>query len=249
MSVLKIKDQNGNWIQIPTIKGENGQDYVLTENDKQEIAGLVDVPVDDVQINGVSAVTNGVANIPIASTNDFGVIKPGSRTEVNSSGQLIVRAASDNGIKQGTTYNSVITPQWAHATAFFGLAKAAGDITQSTSNNAIGQYTDEAKTAIKQMLDVKDDYDSLVVEVSGTDPVITGKASYRYNCGELYTLSITPPESGTMDIIFTSGATPTVLTLPNTVKMPTWWAGIETNTTYEMCITDGVYCGVMSWEV
>ena len=97
------------------------------------------------------------------------------------------------------------------------------------------------------MLGVKDDYDSLVVEVSGTDPVITGKASYRYNCGELYTLSITPPESGTMDIIFTSGATPTVLTLPSTVKMPTWWAGIETNTTYEMCITDGVYCGVMSW--
>ena len=48
-------------------------------------------------------------------------------------------------------------------------------------------------------------------------------------------------------IIFTSGATPTVLTLPSTVKMPTWWAGIETNTTYEMCITDGVYCGVMSW--
>lgn len=97
------------------------------------------------------------------------------------------------------------------------------------------------------MLDIKDDYDSLVVEVSGTDPVITGKPSYRYNCGELYTLSVTPPAKGTIDIIFTSGTTPTILTLPNTVKMPDWWVGIETNTTYEMCITDGTYCGVMSW--
>ena len=223
-----------------------------TDGAKSAIQTMLGVPsvddvVTDVQINGTSVTTDGVAEIPIASVNDFGVIKPGLRTEVNSSGQLIVRASSDNGIKQGTTYNSVITPQWAHATAFFGLAKAAGDITQSTSNNAIGTYTDEAKTAIKQMLDVKDDYDSLVVEVSGTDPVITGKPSYRYNCGELYTLTVTPPASGTMDIIFTSGTTPTVLSLSNTVKMPDWWAGIETNTTYEMCITDGTYCGVMSW--
>ncbi len=346
-------------------KDSNNGTKLVKESDLDDYAKTDDI-ITDVQVNGTSVTTDGVAEIPVASTNDFGVIKPGLRTEVNSSGQLVVRAASDNGIKQGTTYNSVITPQWAHATAFFGLAKAAGDITQSASNNAIGTYTDDAKTAIqtmlgvpseddvvddvqvngtsivtngtanipiangqntlgltqynstygvtvnasgrvqifpaisseikggtndrrpitpsiqnesvfyglakaagditqssssnavgtytdsaktaiKQMFGVKDDYDSFVEEVSGTDPVITGKPSYRYNCGELYTLSITPPASGTMDIIFTSGTTPTVLTLPNTVKMPDWWAGIETNTTYEMCITDGTYCGVMSW--
>ena len=32
-------------------KGDPGDDYTLTEQDKQEIAGLVDTPVDDVQIN------------------------------------------------------------------------------------------------------------------------------------------------------------------------------------------------------
>ena len=71
----------------------------------------------------------------------------------------------------------------------------------------------------------------------------------RYNCGEVASLTITPPSSGTIDFIFTSGTTPTVLDLPSTVKMPSWWIGVEANTTYEMCITDGVYCGVMSWDV
>lgn len=96
-NLLNIKDQNGNWIPIPvvtngiksitqnedytltitlndgttytttSIKGEDGRDYILTENDKQDIAGLVDTPVDDVQINGTSIVSDGVAEIPIAS--------------------------------------------------------------------------------------------------------------------------------------------------------------------------------------
>ena len=367
MSVLKIKDQNGNWIQIPTIKGEDGQDYVLTESDKQEIAGLVDVPVEDVQVRGTSIVTNGIANVPIANgqqvlgltqynstygitvnadgrvqtfpaisseikggtndrrpitpsvqhesafyglakasgdttqsasdntigtytdgaksaiqtmlgvpsaddvvtdvqvngttvtangvanipyatNNNYGVVRTNSSYGVYAtSGTLAINNASENDIKLGTNDAKPLTSHREHMAVFYGLAKAAGDTTQSSSSNTVGTYTDEAKTAIKQMLDVKDDYDSLVVEVSGTDPVITGKPSYRYNCGELYTLTVTPPASGTMDIIFTSGTTPTVLSLPNTIKMPDWWAGIETNTTYEMCITDGTYCGVMSW--
>ena len=210
--------------------------------------------VEDVLIDGNSIVTDGVAEIPFANNSGgFGIVGISSEYGITINNQvsghyLYLNPASSAQIKSGTMAYKAIVPFRQHESVFYGLAKAAGDTTQSTSSNAVGTYTSEAQTAIKQMLGVKDDYDSLVVEVSGTDPVITGKASYRYNCGELYTLSITPPESGTMDIIFTSGATPTVLTLPSTVKMPTWWAGIETNTIYEMCITDGVYCGVMSWE-
>lgn len=213
---------------------------------------IPDVPVEDVQINGTSILTDGVANLPVGNVNNFGVLKLSSVSGMELyDNKLRIQSADIGIIKNPTAFAGAgykpIVPRCQHESTFYGLAKAAGDTTQSSSSNAVGEYTSEAKTAIKQMLGVKDDYDSLVVEVSGTDPVITGKASYRYNCGELYTLSITPPESGTMDIIFTSGATPTVLTLPETVKMPDWWAGIETNTTYEMCITDGTYCGVMSW--
>lgn len=205
--------------------------------------------IEDVVINGNSVVTDGIASIPVATANDLGVIKIGSDYGIgkNSDNRACIQKATDTQIKNSSGTYRPITPDNQHNAVFYGLAKAAGDTTQSSSSNTVGTYTDEAKTAIKQMLDVKDDYDSLVVEVSGTDPVITGKPSYRYNCGELYTLTVTPPASGTMDIIFTSGTTPTVLSLPNTVKMPDWWAGIETNTTYEMCITDGTYCGVMSW--
>ena len=67
-------------------------------------------------------------------------------------------------------------------------------------------------------------------------------------CGELYTLNFTPCVSGVCEVIFTSGATPTVLTLPDTVRMPTWWTGVEPNTTYEISIVDGVYGAVMSWS-
>lgn len=40
-SILKVKDKDGNVIDIPAIKGEPGKDYVLTDADKQEIADLV----------------------------------------------------------------------------------------------------------------------------------------------------------------------------------------------------------------
>ena len=40
---LKIRDENGNIVSIPAIKGDKGDSYVLTEEDKQEIAGMVDV--------------------------------------------------------------------------------------------------------------------------------------------------------------------------------------------------------------
>ena len=64
-------------------------------------------------------------------------------------------------------------------------------------------------------------------------------------------LSFTPCVSGICDVRFTSGSTVTVLTLPNTVKMPDWFdaTSLETNTIYEINILDGVYGAVMTWAV
>lgn len=87
------------------------------------------------------------------------------------------------------------------------------------------------------------------VSVSGTTPTITGKAGIRYVCGEVATLSITPPASGDMEVIFESGSTATILTVPNTVKFPAWFdaTDLEANCTYDIIITDGVYGVVTSW--
>lgn len=200
----------------------------------------------DVQINGTSIVENGVANVPIASTSVTGAVKVGNGLAAyNNAVHLSTVSSAD--VKQGTNYWKALIPVFQHESTFYGLAKAAGDTTQSASSNAVGTYTPEAKSAIKQMLSIADNYDSFIVNVEGTDPTITGQPSYRYNCGEVLSLTVTPPETGTIDIRFTSGSSPTVLTLPSTVKMPEWWVEVEANTIYEMCITDGVYCGVMSW--
>lgn len=86
-----------------------------------------------------------------------------------------------------------------------------------------------------------------VVTVSGTTPTITALSGVRYVCGEVSTLDITPCVSGICDIVFTSGSTATVLTLPSTVKFPDGAFTPEANTTYEINILDGIYGAVMAW--
>lgn len=89
----------------------------------------------------------------------------------------------------------------------------------------------------------------IVETVSGTTPVITGAGNTRYVCGEVSTISITPASSGITDVIFYSGTTATVLTLPSTVKMPPWFdaTDLDTETWYEINILDGIYGVVGLW--
>ena len=87
-----------------------------------------------------------------------------------------------------------------------------------------------------------------VVTVTGTEPVITAEANTRYVCGEVQSISITPPARGICDVTFTSGSTAAVLTVPSTVTFPSWFDAttLETNTIYEINISDGL-AAVMSW--
>ena len=85
--------------------------------------------------------------------------------------------------------------------------------------------------------------------ITNTNPVIIGEDNHRYVCGTVDTLTLTPPSSGIVDVIFTSGTTPTVLSVPNTVKWPGWFdpTSLDASTTYEINIMDGVYGAVMAW--
>ena len=345
-----LPETEGTGIQVPTMDDMNN---ALAEK------------VGDVQVNGTSVVSNGVANIPPAGTNRLGVIRTTQTAQAHGltiadSGSIYTEKASDANIKAGTNNNAVIVPSNQHYSVFYGLAKAAGDSTQAASDNAIGIYTTEAKAAIRTMIgagtsnisDVAIGYGTnsyktilhdniiristafstnasgelivsnpanntiktagggwsitpqtqhiavfyglakaagdttmssssnavgtytadakaaihtmlgidpasiaaqvdipLVETVSGTTPSITGQPNVRYVCGEVSTLSITPPASGSVDVIFESGSTATTLTVPNTVKWPAWFddTSLEANTTYEILITDGVYGSVMTW--
>ena len=208
--------------------------------------------VTDVQVNGTSILDNGVANIPIAGDANPGVVKVSSTYGLDIGANqhlnyIRIVPAPENRIKNSDGYYSPVTTYIQHKSVFYGLAKAAGDTTQSASDNAVGTYTSEAKAAIKSMLGIDAGMQEIII--SGQDPVITGIANARYNCGEVYTISITPPDSGIVDVVFTSGSTAALLTLPVTVKMPVWFdaTALETNTIYEITITDGVYGMVMSW--
>ena len=78
------------------------------------------------------------------------------------------------------------------------------------------------------------------IEVTGTTPTVVALAGRRYIAGELTSLDFTPCSDGMCDIIFTSGATATVLTLPQTgVTMPDGFQ-VEANKTYELNFLDGM---------
>lgn len=192
-----------------------------------------------------------VKNTDYASTTDAGVIKVDEDygLRIVEDGTLKIYAASDSVIKTGTNSYRPIASNHIQEAAFYGLAKAAGDTTQSLSSNAVGTYTPEAKVAIKNMLGVTDS--ALDIVVTGTDPVITARANARYVCGEVSTITFTPSSTGICEVLFTSGSTVAILTLPSTVKMPVWFDAttLEADTIYDISITDGVYGTVMTWDV
>lgn len=86
--------------------------------------------------------------------------------------------------------------------------------------------------------------------VTGSTPVISAASNTLYICGECSTLSFTPAASGISGVIFESGSTPTVLTVPNTVIWPGWFdpTSLETDTIYELSVVDGIYGVVCAWQ-
>lgn len=78
------------------------------------------------------------------------------------------------------------------------------------------------------------------VAVSGTTPTIAAADNHIYKCGEVSSLTITGGTTGEYIVVFTSGATPTVLNLPQALDdmMPDGFS-VEANTKYEINVLDG----------
>lgn len=113
-------------------------------------------------------------------------------------------------------------------------------------------WSDAGNVSVESPADTKTYIDELsikTVEVSGQSPTITAEKNTRYICGEVTSLTFTPCETGICDVRFTAASISTVLTLPETVKLPDWFDPtlLEANTTYEINIVDGIYGVVMSW--
>ena len=152
----ELSDTSENPVQNKTITGAVNQ----INEDITDLQDALDGKVDDVQVNGVSVVRQGVANIPVASATDFGTVKvpvytPGKRGGIFTlNGVVVVVAADNNEIKSGSDLAKPLCVYNTDAVTFYGLAKASGDDTQRTSSNPVGTYTDSAKVAIQKMLGI-----------------------------------------------------------------------------------------------
>ena len=129
--------------------GDNdAYDEYIWVTDRYERLGTLDVDL-----------SNYVTFDDYASASKAGVVKIGTAQDgiiIGDDGIIKIPVVNLTYYRNGNYSRVPVTIQMQHMSAFYGLAKAAGDTTQSQSSNAVGTYTDEAKTAIKNMIGITD---------------------------------------------------------------------------------------------
>jgi hypothetical protein len=151
--------------------------------------------------------------------------------------------------REGTATSEVLTTNANgtnyHARAF--ISEGYTDllwvtiVSGTVCNNAVYEYTITDTTQPTS--------EGLYIADSSATPTINAVPNGRYVCtaSAVTELSFTPSASGICSIRFKSGTTHTVLNIPNTVKMPDWWTGCESNYTYEIKVKDGTVADVSAW--
>ena len=114
----------------------------------------------------------------------------------------------------------------------------------SYANNA-KFYSDLAEETVSKWINEENDR-VVIMPVEGMNPKINATANTVYLCGELLSLEFNPCADGICDIVFSSGTTPTLLTLPDSVRMPNGFTVLG-NRTYEINIMNGIYGVATSW--
>lgn len=274
MSVLRIKDQSGGWRSITSLKGDRGEqgnsDSQLLAKQLSELMVFdkMQLIVDNYEI-GTWSYSSKAANSTRIRSKMLYPVKAGYKVlYTNPSLKLflgILQTKTSSAYIQYLNWRSVDSSEREFTITkdgYLNVILETNDETSASLNNfdtevtivstgfsperGVDYWTAADKAEIIQ--DVVDEVGIQTVTVSGTTPTITGVENTRYICGEVSTISITPPSQGIIDVIFTSGSTVAVLTLPQTVMMPDNFA-IEANKIYEINILDGIYGAVTSWEV
>lgn len=126
-----------------------------------------------------------------------------------------------------------------------------GDVTTTAVLNALNGMSRLQKSGLRALLDVPSWGDiprTIDVYPEGSDVEISPQVQRLYKCGTLTSLTISnPTASGAYSIVFTSGATPTVTTIPATILGLEDFAA-EANTLYEINVLDN-RAVVGSWAV
>lgn len=131
-----------------------------------------------------------------------------------------------------------------------GMVDVSGKMDEPATEGTSGQVLTTDGQGGRSWTDIE----KAPVTVSGTTPTINALPGVRYICGEVSTLDITLPASGIVDVVFTSGSTPTVLTVTPPTGMVMKWANgfdpsaLEANTVYEINIMDGCLGVAGTWS-
>lgn len=120
--------------------------------------------------------------------------------------------------------------------------REAGSVKPYLVQSFINDY---GETASVRVVAPKSDAER-VVEVSETEITLSPEANAVYVCGEVSALTLSDlPSSGSFVVVFTSGAEPTVLTVPQTLFMPEDFL-VDADTRYEINVRDG-YALAAGW--
>lgn len=132
-------------------KGDPGDDYVLTEADKDEIADLAadKIDLDEYVKSSDTSVVTPSGDISFGGGLALSMGGGGTRDTLTTANAI------SPDIKAGRNWFNPIVPGNQHEAVFYGLAKAAGDSTQAAAARSVGNYTDDAKAAIQNMLDIQ----------------------------------------------------------------------------------------------
>ena len=227
---------------VDSVNGKTGA-VVLNADDIGALPNTTKIPTKTSDIENDSGY---VKDTDYATEDKAGVvkIKDVQGIGMTSTKYLTIKSASSSSIKAGSNINQPIIPEKQHESVFYGLAKASGDTTQSVSRNAVGTYTDEAKTSIKNMLGIDLSNKADKIEVIENTDVTELQPNKYYKWGEVASLSLTlgTPADGILNeymFEFVSGATPTTLTLPDTIKWETI-PSIEANKKYQISIVNNI---------
>ena len=153
-------DGNGHFkgnVYVGANADSSGGNKVATEAYVTSALANAGGSVSDVQIDGTSILSSGVANIPMASYQNKGVVKVSSDygIRLNDNGYLTFNTGNDPTTKLGGSYNHAVLVGSQHVSTFYGLAKVAGvDLAQSgvDADEEIGHYPETAKAAIRTLI-------------------------------------------------------------------------------------------------
>ena len=149
-SYIKEPSSDGTNGQVLTTDGNGGRSWTTPSGGGGNVT--------DVQINGTSILSQGVANIPYGTGTTVGVVKVDASyglQKFNNQGLIAINPVTEAECKGGTVGYKPVCPERQHFAVFYGLSKIAGYDLKSVSVTN-GVYPSQSIDKILQMLGVFD---------------------------------------------------------------------------------------------